>query len=277
MSDGEASRVSSLRASLLAYELACREGADLREAARVLEEAAAPTLDCYVGRSRAVMQMARSYAHAFLGYIYGTGKEGSENCQRAFDFYRIAADIGVGEAQANLGGMYYYGVQNVVDKDRRTASLWFERASADVVSPSGDASLDGQLNWLGRKPRIHLQCKPPYQIYSMKQLARIHLQGLPHERLTTSISSPLTGLRCLLDAAMGGCAEAQLWFGSFFLVGFSDFCDRRKALFWLNKSANHGNSAAVKVSRKSYSPVFRVIKMSICFEYLFVLLCSYRW
>lgn len=215
---------------------------DLLEAKRALEVAATEQTDIQIGTEyHAVVKIARAYAYTWLGYMHATGKCGSVNLKKAFDFYQKAADMGVGEAQTNLGNMYYHGVQDVV-------AIWFGRASANDVSLTGEACLDGRVNWLRRRPQMYLHRKPSYQLHAMKQFARTVLNEVKYDSSNESFKGPMQGFQHLFMAAMGGCAETQLWIGSLFLVGLRQFCDRRKALFWLHKSHVQGNSTARKVS-----------------------------
>ena len=150
------------------------------------------------------------------------------------------------EAKCSVGEMYYYGVNDNISKDLQSAYVWFDRAMADEVSYKSNF-VNSAMNWLKRKPMMYLKCKPPYQLHATKQLARMSLHEVDDtsENHRTDLYS---GIRLLSVAAVGGCAEAQLWLASYFLVGLDDFCDRRKSLFWLRKS-HKSNDTAKQVSQ----------------------------
>ena len=227
----------------------------LRIAKVATEETITQPSDHQIEDAFSIVQIAHSYIYACLGFIYGTGQGGFTDTNKAFEFYQLAAKAGVGEAQCSLGEMYYYGVNDNILKNLQSAYVWFDRAMADEVSYELNF-VNSAMNWLKRKPMMYLKCKPPYQLHATKQLARMSL----HEVDDTSENRRAdlySGIRLLSVAAVGGCAEAQLWLASYFLVGLGEFCDRRKALFWLRKSRKSNDTAkqvsqTVDVQTKKY-------------------------
>ena len=234
---------SRFSASLRMYGEAAVKDNDLREVRLAMEEATRQPIDHEVANAFEIVQIARSYIYACLAFMYGTGKGGFADTKKAFVFYQLAANAGVGEAQCSLGEMYYYGVTGNILRNIRSAHVWFDCAMADEVSYIKSNSVNSsKMNWLKRKPMMYLKCKPPYQLHATKRLARMSIQEI-HDISDNNSGRHFNGVWLLSVAAVGGCAEAQLWLASYFLVALDEFCDRRKALFWLRKSSKHNDTA----------------------------------
>ena len=68
-----------------------------------------------------------AYAQYFVGRMYAGGQGVPQDYETAADWYRKAAEQGVGDAQYRLGGLYQNG--NGVPKDLEYAYGWYTVAS----------------------------------------------------------------------------------------------------------------------------------------------------
>lgn len=79
-------------------------------------------------------------ANYFIGLFYFYGLTGMKEADygKAVEYFQKAAENGHGDAQCSLGLILYYGIQKAeIREDRKSAMIWFYRASIDSDHPRG--------------------------------------------------------------------------------------------------------------------------------------------
>ena len=148
-----------------------------------------------------------------LGMAYASGKKGTKqpDLKEAFKWVRMAAESGLDRAQYHLGGFYFYG--SGVPKDYQEAMKWY-RKSAD----QGFTQAQYFLGWL-------------------------HSTGIGSDEKFKDFKESVLWFK---KAADQGDPEAQLSLGLMYLRGEDLNPDYVEAYKWINLSAAHGNTNAIR-------------------------------
>jgi len=143
---------------------------------------------------------------SIMGWLYESGKGVAQNDREAVQWYRKAADNGVGSSQLSLAKMYYEG--RGVQKDLTKALDWF-RAAAE----QGDT--DAQV-WIGD----------------------MYQEGLGVEK------NDAEALKWYRKAALRGDAYGQILLASAYANGIGTPTDYQEAVKWMRMAARQGDETA---------------------------------
>ena len=92
----------------------------------------------------AVSQLKNSSIHNIIGYMHDEGIYVDQDYKKAFEYYKLSADLGNYIAQYNLGYMYRDG--NGVDKDYKKAVEYY-KLSADQGDSDAKQKIKNIGNW----------------------------------------------------------------------------------------------------------------------------------
>lgn len=170
-----------------------------------------------------------------LGYVYYNGIKGiKKDPQKAFEYYKKAADLGLAKSQGQIGVFYEEGL--VVEKDLDEAIRWYKKSSAQGNAIS-------QLN-LGR---IDYRAKRYEQAFEWFQKSAKNgqpkAQGLLADMYADGEGVPINeeeAFKWYLRAAENGNVFSQ----HNLALLYSKQGKYENALKWLKKSSNGGISAS---------------------------------
>jgi TPR repeat protein len=157
-----------------------------------------------VGFAAATIGELASQNAAGLAYLNGIGVEKNEKL--AYRWFRLAAENGFAEAQANLGYMYLYG--KGVSPNYFEALDWYNKAAA-----ASNASAQ-------------------YGLYIM------YINGFGVKR------NKQQAIEWLKRSAEGGLPAAQTQLGTMFRAGINLPRDPKRAAHWLHRAAEQGDAEA---------------------------------
>lgn len=68
-------------------------------------------------------------AYYYLGNLYKDGQGVKRDYNKSLDYMKKSADNGYGDAQTNIGSMYYFGIKPIA-QDYNQAKTWLEKAAS---------------------------------------------------------------------------------------------------------------------------------------------------
>ena len=161
-----------------------------------------------------------------LCYEHGVGCE--EDLRKAIAFFKRAAKSGYLDAMVDLG-LYYCN-----NDDEKKGQRLFRRAA-----DSGSTRAQFELGYLFLKKRDY-----PESGKWMKQAAENgHLEAMLYygHHLLIFEGKKDAFLRWIAKSAEGGCVNAQMHLGIYYLTSFCCSDRRKEGAYWLEKAANAGN------------------------------------
>ncbi|HTO79220.1 MAG TPA: toll/interleukin-1 receptor domain-containing protein [Methylocystis sp.] len=171
-------------------------------------------------------------------YLYGSGLD--QDYAKAMEWYRKAADHGLGDAQYNVGMMYENG--RGVAKDIEQAKAWYRKA-ADQGSAFGKAAL--QRLEANAAPAIQLPASTPKE---ENQKGDDYFYGRGVEQ---DYGKAMEWYR---KAGDQGYAEAQHNVGVLYENGWGVTKDIEQAKVWYKKAADQGDAFAKGALQRLSSP-----------------------
>lgn len=146
-----------------------------------------------------------------IGLMYESGCGVKPDYERAFHWYRKAANAGHPSAQNNLGGLYLHGLGTTQsDED---AVKWYFRAAV-----AGNPAAQNNLGYMYETGRVPVRDEP--------------------------ITQKRQALYWYRKSAEAGYASAEFNFGLAYFQGLGVHQDFPEAIKWFRKAANHGLAAA---------------------------------
>lgn len=234
-------------------------------------------------------ELGEAFAQYNLAYGYEKAIWCDENPAEAFVWYRTAAHNGSAPAQASLGRCYLSGYG--VEKDLAEAAAWYQKAATNGSSQAmvflGECYETGTgvqqdeskaLFWYEKavKKGSPIGLAALLSLFSQKEhLSEAECMGLMHivNRIDKALEPALaesgyfvalemvrypstrtTGTKIMRLCANDGNADAQLWLGRAYDVGFPFIQDKALALHWYQKAADQGNEPAAILLQKLQNP-----------------------
>ena len=160
------------------------------------------------------------------GYYY----ERTHDAEKAYYWYRKAAEQGLKEAQYKLADGYSEGYG--VPKNIKQAMYWFKKAAEQ-----GDEDAKKRINALQKSGEDDANAQYElgrFYAYNEKRVDK------------NSFQDWMTAFKCFKKAAEQGHVKAQFELAKCYDIGFGVMSDMQQALFWYRKAAEKGHTDAIK-------------------------------
>ena len=179
---------------------------------------------------KATMQVVRGL-NCYILALEGKGVE--KNYEEAAKCFRKAAAQGHAVAHYYLGQMYWHG--RGVPRDDLVALQWTQNA-VELGHDEARAFLERAHEFMVTE--MEAEKGDPKALYKFGQMCfddEVAPQGYEDD-----------GLEWILEAAQGGCVEAQLWMADYLTYGGTNTSEyaMSSAVFWIWEAAKQGNADA---------------------------------
>lgn len=188
-------------------------------------------------------------AQYHVGRCYATKYGIQKNNPAAFRWYQAAADGGNADAMAALGDCYRRG--SGVTKDSALAFDWCEKAiqHGSILGITEISKLFANKKLMDQDLCLRFLQATQDATAAMKQEIQNSGYNIAYH-LVRRVSTKAEGLSLMQQCAEAGDSNAQLWMGQAYHSGSNFQKDSKKALYWIQKSAEQKNPTAKELLRQ---------------------------